>query len=932
MKKLLLLSTFLLSSLYAHECHYKLDVNIDMDKELVYGQATITSDHPNMQLMNSKANIIDVKGATFSVALNIPVLMNRDINKSVEISFSTDFKTMNGDVLLLETWYPKVDILCTYETNIIDSNLTIVTEPSNILVNNLHLIGSNNYIKNTMQTEDNLTLSTYFYKEDANLSDTYLKKSEEYFKLYKDEFGFIPFNEFSVVEAPFPAGYSMPTFTLIGKQIIDKDFVINNSLGHEIVHQWFGNYVYSPDQGNWSEGLTTFYSDYLYSQNNHKGAHYRKHMLIKYNSYVNTNNEIALIEFKHKQVESKNAIGYGKSAFFFYMLERKIGKENFNKGIKLLLKEYPYKVASYKNLREIFEKVSDKKLLEFFKTWVYTKGALDFQISNINLMYIKNNYVLEFDLASNINSGKLPIAICSDYECLYTDIDLSQKTHTLELDIEPTKIIADAGYEVFRKLSVKEIPPVISKVLSGNAILVIDKQNEEKFSKLKHAYKNFKYADEITYKELKENNIFVVGSKNSLLKQLTIDFKMQGDTKIEVFKNPLNESKVVAVFEMEKLSRSVFYKLKHLGKYSSVVFKDGITIDKKIKKSSKGITYPINSSSSVVTPQTQNFNDMLGEITRSKVVFIGESHTSFSSHLNQLKIIKEMYKKNKKTAIAMEMFQKPYQKYLDAFIAGEITEKEMIQKTEYFDRWKYDYELYRPIILFAKEKGLPIIAMNIDRKITKQVVSDGLDSLSEEQRAQIPSSINFRDTKYKEQLQMIFSMHQSKDFKSFDEFHHAQLVWDESMAHNVVSFMKENINHSVAVLAGNGHIMYGYGIPSRMERRGVTDYTITLNMKNPAPGIADFVLYPSNVSTTKAKKIGVFLKGGETLEILSIVENSVASKVDIQAGDVIIAYNGTTVSKLSELKTELAFTDKEAVLTIQRDYENIEVEIYFSDF
>ncbi len=931
MKKLLFLSVILLSTLYAHECHYKLDISLDMDKGVLKGDATITSDHPTMKLLNSSANIIDIKNATFSVASNTPSLVKQDLNKSVKISFSHNFKTINDDILLLQTWYPKVDMLCSYETNVTNTDLVTISESPNILINNLHLIGSKNYTINSKKTNNDITLSTYFYKEDSHLSNIYLQKSEEYFKFYKDIFGFIPFKEFSIIEAPFPAGYSMPTFTLIGKQIIDKDFVINTSLGHEIVHQWFGNYVYSPAQGNWSEGMSTFYSDYLYAQNDNKGHEYRKYMLIKYNSYVNTNNEISLIEFKHKEVESKNAIGYGKSAFFFYMLERKIGKEDFNKGVKLLFKEYPFKVASYKNLREIFEKASGKKLLDFFTTWVYKKGALDFQVNNINLMYVKNNYLLEFNLINNINSGKLPISICSEEECLHANIDLSKKKHTFELDIEPTKIIVDDSYEIFRKLDTKEIPPVISKVLSGNAILVLDKEDEKKFSKLKHAYKNFKYADEITYKELKENNIFVVGSKNSLLKQLAIDFKMQGDTKIEVFKNPLNANKVIAVFEMQKLSRSIFYKLKHLGKYSTVVLKNEVITDKIIKPSINGVIYPINSSSLAFKPQAQKLNDIIGDIAKSKVVFIGEKHTSFSSHLNQLKIIKEMYKKNNKVAIAMEMFQKPYQKYLDAFVAGEITEKEMIIKTEYFDRWKYDYELYRPILLFAKEKNIPIVAINIDRKITKQVVTEGLDSLDEEQRAQIPSSIDFKTTKYKQQLKMIYAMHKSKDFKSFDEFYHAQLVWDESMAKNIVDFMKKNPEHSVAVLAGNGHVMYGYGIPSRIERRGITDYTIALNMKNPTPGIADYILYPSNIGTTKAKKLGVFLKGGEELEILSIVENSLAMKADIKAGDVIIAFNGVSINKLSELKTELAFTDNSVKLTLKRDSKNIDVDIDFSN-
>ncbi len=929
MKKSFLIVPLLLSTLYAHQCHYKLSIDIDIKKGQLKGLAVIESDHPSMKLLNSQAEITEVKNATLSVALNTPILFTKDINKSVEISFAHNFKTLKGDVILLDTWYPKVDILCSYETNTTNNELTIITEPSNILTKNLHLIGSKNYTLNSIKTQDGITLSTYFYSKDSNLSDTYLQKTKEYFKTYKDIFGFIPFKEFSIVETPFPAGYSMPTFTLIGEQIINKDFVINNSLGHEIAHQWFGNYVYSPDQGNWSEGMTTFYSDYLYAKNKHKAVQYRKDLLIKYNSYVTTNNEISLIEFKHKQAQSKNAIGYGKSAFFFYMLEKKIGKKNFQKGIDMLLKQYPFKTASYKNLREIFEKASGEKLLDFFKTWVYTKGALDFHISNINLSYIENNYVLEFDLKSNLKTGRLPISICSQEECLYTTLDLSKQKHTLELDIEPTKIIADENYEIFRKLSVKEVPPVISKVLSGDAILVLDKANEKKFSKLKHAYKKFKYADEITYKELKENNIFVVGANNALLEQLALNFEMQGDAKIEVFKNPLNAKKVLAVFDMEQLSRSVFYKLKHLGKYSTVAFKENTIMTKTVKPSLKGVVYPIESSSLAIKPKAQSLNAVIGEITANKLVFIGEKHTSFSSHLNQLKIIKEMYKKNKKMAIAMEMFQKPYQKYLDAFIAGEISEKEMIQKTQYFERWKYDYELYRPIILFAKEKSIPIVAINIDREITKKVVSEGLDSLDKKQISQIPNSIDFQTTKYKEQLQMIYSMHKSGNFKNFEEFYHAQLIWDESMAHNVVNFIKENPQHSVAVLAGNGHIMYGYGIPSRVERRGISDFTIVLNMANTQMGIGDYVLYPSNIDTQKAKKLGIFLKDGDKLEVLSLVENSIATKADIKPGDVILSFNGAPIKKLSELKTELAFSSKDAKLTLQRGSEILDINISF---
>ncbi|MFA5453965.1 MAG: ChaN family lipoprotein [Sulfurimonas sp.] len=786
-----------------------------------------------------------------------------------------------------------------------------------------------NHIKNSTLTKDGLELSTYFYPSDLNLSTKYLKKSGEYFELYKNMFGFMPFKSFSVVEAPFPAGYSMPTYTLIGKQIIDKDYVFENSLGHEIAHQWFGNYVYSPERGNWVEGITTYYADFLYAKNENRGAEYRKDMLVKYNSYVNHVNEIALIDFESKTKNSKNAIGYEKSAFFFYMLEQKIGQKAFDDGTKMLLENYGFKVATYENLREIYEKTSDMKLDDFFKTWVYEKGALDFSISNTALNFIENRYVLEFDIISNNKAEYIPVSICSDEECLLTKIDLSKKRQRLELDIEPAKIVFDENYELFRKLSTQEVPAVISKIIDGNALLVINRADENRFAKFTKIFKNFKYSDTITYDEMKNSNIFILGAKNELLDRIVLPFKMEGDAKIELFKNPLNEANVIAVFDTNELSKSFFYKLQHLGKYSTVVFENENVVDKRVKESKKGVVYNIDGDSYALKPLPQKLNVVIDEIAKSRVVYVGESHTEFSSHLNQLKIIKAMYKNNPMLSIGMEMFQKQFQKYLDAYIAGKIDEKEMLKKTEYFKRWKYDYELYRPIMLFAKEKQIPIVALNIDRDITKKVVGGGFNSLNKEQLAEVPSSINFDNEKYKEQLRGVYGMHQAERFENFEQFYHAQLLWDESMATNMVAYLQKNPDYSMAVLAGNGHIMHGYGIPSRAERRGVMDYKIVLNLTNPETGIADYILYPSLVDTIKAKKLGIYFESDDALKVKKVAENSAAQKAQIKEGDKVLALNKTEVNNLFDLKTELFFAKEGVTLTLERESKKIEVNIEF---
>ncbi len=279
----------------------------------------------------------------------------------------------------------------------------------------------------------------------------------------------------------------------------------------------------------------------------------------------------------------------------------------------------------------------------------------------------------------------------------------------------------------------------------------------------------------------------------------------------------------------------------------------------------------------------------------------------------------------------MEMFQEPYQNYLDRYIAGEISEKEMLKKTEYFKRWKYNYHLYRPIILYAKKKKLPIVALNIEKEITRKVVREGIDSLDAKERSRVPESIDFSNTRYRDELRNIFSNHSSKSFKNFDEFYYAQLLWDETMAKNVSRFLKEHPDYSMAVLAGNGHVMFGFGIPDRIKRRGVRHYKIVVNSMKPKPGIADYLLYPEPIETAKEKKIGVYLEGDENLKVVKLVENSPAKRAGIEKGDIIVAIDGVEVKSIPDLKLELFFSGEKAEITVSRDGRRVKIPLSFEE-
>lgn len=183
-----------------------------------------------------------------------------------------------------------------------------------------------------------------------------------------------------------------------------------------------------------------------------------------------------------------------------------------------------------------------------------------------------------------------------------------------------------------------------------------------------------------------------------------------------------------------------------------------------------------------------------------------------------------MQRQNQKIAIAQEMFQHPFQGVLDQYLAGKITEKQLIEQTEYNQRWRFPWEYYAPIVRFAALNQLRLLALNTSSEVTRKVATQGLESLTSEERKHIPplSEIRTDNAEYRQMLLEVYQQHQKTaqgNSNAFERFLQAQVLWDETMADKIAQFVKANPDYQVVVLAGKGHIVYGYGIPSRVERR-----------------------------------------------------------------------------------------------------------------
>lgn len=243
---------------------------------------------------------------------------------------------------------------------------------------------------------------------------------------------------------------------------------------------------------------------------------------------------------------------------------------------------------------------------------------------------------------------------------------------------------------------------------------------------------------------------------------------------------------------------------------------------------------------------------LLDQLAEAQVVYLAETHDSKADHKAQLTIVQALYQRQPQIAIAMEMFQRPFQDPIDRYLAGKITEAQLQTETEYQQRWSFDWEFYAPILRFAKQHQLPVIALNTPTEVTKQVSRQGLESLTPEDHTFIPplAEIDVSNSAYRQKLKGIYEQfhpgHASED--GFDRFFAAQVLWDETMAEKIAQTFSEQPNQLIIVLAGKGHIEQGYGIPDRVARRlkkhpgqaqSFRQYSVYLNPTDDARKIAN---------------------------------------------------------------------------------------------
>ena len=211
-----------------------------------------------------------------------------------------------------------------------------------------------------------------------------------------------------------------------------------------------------------------------------------------------------------------------------------------------------------------------------------------------------------------------------------------------------------------------------------------------------------------------------------------------------------------------------------------------------------------------------------------KVVYVGERHDQPGDHGVQYAILRQLHRDEASLAIGMEMFQTPFQEPLTKWSAGLIDETVLRRDTEYDERWGFDFSMYRPILEYARNRGIEVVALNAPREVAYAVAKDGVDSLSPEQTSALPQ-LDLANEQHRALFDAEFDEGEHAVGDAVDQYYEAQVVWDETMGSRVAETLGQPDGPAkMIVFAGRVHVKRGLGVPDRGAKRGAAPYAVVL--------------------------------------------------------------------------------------------------------
>lgn len=212
----------------------------------------------------------------------------------------------------------------------------------------------------------------------------------------------------------------------------------------------------------------------------------------------------------------------------------------------------------------------------------------------------------------------------------------------------------------------------------------------------------------------------------------------------------------------------------------------------------------------------------------SQAVLLGETHESAAHHRWQLETLRALERERPGSImIGLEMLPRRMQPVLDRWVSGAITSADLERELDWKRHWGFDFAMFQPVFELARERRLPMIALNVDRTLVRAVSARGFTAvpLAEREGVTPPAPAT---PAYVERLFASFAAHArpgapppERNAPGFLRFVEAQQIWDRAMAQGIADSLSRAPGRLAVALAGSGHVEGGDGIAHQLADLGV---------------------------------------------------------------------------------------------------------------
>ena len=348
--------------------------------------------------------------------------------------------------------------------------------------------------------------------------------------------------------------------------------------------------------------------------------------------------------------------------------------------------------------------------------------------------------------------------------------------------------------------------------------------------------------------------------------------------------------------------------------------------------------------------QEVSIDDTATELLKADVVVLGELHDSQAAHRLHLDLLVTLHAQRSNLVIAMEMFERDVQQVLLKYLGGLIDEPTFLAAARPPRNYARDY---RPVIEFAKQNGLVVLAANAPRPLASKVGKLGVESVAGDPN--VARETTAPEDAYWEAFQKAMAGHGgTQDAAAMKRMYAAQCLKDDTMAESIVDYLGERQRVGdeplVVLICGRMHSDYRRATVARIASRNpelairvlttertadadadahasspdIADYVVVVGHEEPSPPAKEPVAEPEPVVPPPAGEPAVakpapapvvdapnpeglrpalglmpdYAAEVEGVKVQSVREDGAAEKAGIEAGDIIIELGGVTVDSV----------------------------------